>query len=338
MDLISVRRTLDELIRNSGDDYASLSRLLGRNPTYIQQFIKRGVPRRLSEEDRRRLALHFGIGERLLGGATERVGSATEGQGTGATPPPLADFVTVEAYDVGASAGAGALAEDERAVAQVAFRSNFVRSVASNRVEALSTIRVEGDSMLPTLADGDQILVDTDDRDRLRDGIYVLRTGLPRDRLDSAAVVLAYKSLARVEHAFRSIKTVDIEVRPVFHYAGERVRAHVFLCMLAYYVEWQMRRDLAPVLFQDEELDDARWSRDPVAKAEASQSAKDKKKSKMTEDGWPVHSWQTLLAQMATRTQNQCRAGEGKNTIRFELLAEPTPFQRHVFGLAGVQP
>ena len=116
------------------------------------------------------------------------------------------------------------------------------------------------------------------------------------------------------------------------------MRAHIFLCMLAYYVEWQMRRDLAPVLFQDEELDDARWSRDPVAKAEASQSAKDKKKSKMTEDGWPVHSWQTLLAQMATRTQNQCRAGEGKNTIQFELLAEPTPFQRHVFGLAGVQP
>jgi phage repressor protein C with HTH and peptisase S24 domain len=176
MDLISVRRTLDELIRNSGDDYASLSRLLGRNPTYIQQFIKRGVPRRLSEEDRRRLALHFGIGERLLGGATERVGSATEGRGTGATPPPLADFVTVEAYDVGASAGAGALAEDERAVAQVAFRSNFVRSVASNRVEALSTIRVEGDSMLPTLSNGDAILVDTDDDgERLRDGIYVLR-------------------------------------------------------------------------------------------------------------------------------------------------------------------
>ena len=77
MDLIAIRRTLDELIRNSGDDYASLSRLLGRNPTYIQQFIKRGVPRRLSEEDRRRLALHFGVGERLLGGASDRVGMRT---------------------------------------------------------------------------------------------------------------------------------------------------------------------------------------------------------------------------------------------------------------------
>ncbi len=174
MDLIAVRRTLDELIRNSGDDYASLSRLLGRNPTYIQQFIKRGVPRRLSEEDRRRLAAHFGVGERILGGTAERVSAASDNATS--APSALADFVTVEAYDVGASAGAGALAEDERAVAQVAFRSNFVRSVASNRVEALSTIRVEGDSMLPTLSDGDAILVDTDDDTaRLRDGIYVLR-------------------------------------------------------------------------------------------------------------------------------------------------------------------
>lgn len=174
MDLIAVRRTLDELIRTSGDDYASLSRLLGRNPTYIQQFIKRGVPRRLSEEDRRRLAAHFGVGERILGGTAERVSPASDNSPS--APSALADFVTVEAYDVGASAGAGALAEDERAVAQVAFRSNFVRSVASNRVEALSTIRVEGDSMLPTLSDGDAILVDTDDDTaRLRDGIYVLR-------------------------------------------------------------------------------------------------------------------------------------------------------------------
>ena len=116
------------------------------------------------------------------------------------------------------------------------------------------------------------------------------------------------------------------------------MRAHIFLCMLAYYVEWHLRKDLAPVLFHDEELDEARWTRDPVAKAEASQSAKDKKNTKTTKEGWPVHSWQTLLAEMATRTQNQCRAGEAKNTVRFELLAEPTPFQRHVFGLAGLQP
>ena len=170
------------------------------------------------------------------------------------------------------------------------------------------------------------------------DGIYIIRTGESAADLSADDAVRTYKSLQQVEQAFRCLKGLDLRIRPIHHRTEDHVRAHIFLCMLAYYVEWQMRRDLAPVLFQDEELDDARWSRDPVAKAEASQSAKDKKKSKMTEDGWPVHSWQTLLAQMATRTQNQCRAGEGKNTIRFELLAEPTPFQRHVFGLAGVQP
>lgn len=170
------------------------------------------------------------------------------------------------------------------------------------------------------------------------DGIYIVRTSESAAALSADDAVRTYKSLQQVEQAFRCLKGLDLRIRPIHHRTEEHVRAHIFLCMLAYYVEWQLRRDLAPVLFQDEELDEMRWTRDPVAKAEASQSAKDKKKNKMTEDGWPVHSWQTLLAQMATRTQNQCRAGEGKNTIRFELLAEPTPFQRHVFGLAGVQP
>ena len=175
MDLIAIRRTLDELIRTSGDDYASLSRLLGRNPAYIQQFIKRGVPRRLSEEDRRRLAAHFRIPERNLGGPAERA-APPKVTGSRDSGGDASDFVLVGAYDVGASAGPGALAEDLRANPQVAFHSAFVRGIASNRVEALSTIRVEGDSMLPTLSNGDAIVVDTDDAaDRLRDGIYVLR-------------------------------------------------------------------------------------------------------------------------------------------------------------------
>jgi transposase len=170
------------------------------------------------------------------------------------------------------------------------------------------------------------------------DGIYIVRTSEPTAALSAEDAVRAYKSLQQVEQAFRCLKGLDLRIRPIHHRTEDHVRAHIFLCMLAYYVEWRLRRDLAHVLFQDEELDDARWTRDPVAKAEASQSARDKKKTKTTQDGWPVHSWQTLLADMATRTQNQCRAGEGKNTIRFELLAEPTPFQKHVFGLAGVQP
>jgi transposase len=170
------------------------------------------------------------------------------------------------------------------------------------------------------------------------DGIYIIRTSEPAGGLSAEDAVRTYKSLQQVEQAFRCLKGLDLRIRPIHHRTAGHVRAHIFLCMLAYYVEWHLRKDLAPVLFQDEELDEMRWARDPVAKAEASQSAKDKKKTKTTSDGWPVHSYQTLLAEMAARTQNQCRAGEGKNTIRFELLAEPTPFQRHVLGLAGVQP
>lgn len=174
MESIAIRQRLDELIAARGEDYASLSRLIGRNPTYVQQFVKRGVPRRLSEDDRRKLASHFGIAERLLGGPAERAGHAVMARpGAGAA---AGDYVLIPHLDIGASAGSGAEAGPESPVAVLAFQSNWVRGVASGRPEALSVIRVEGDSMLPTLADGDHILVDTDDRERLRDGIYVLRT------------------------------------------------------------------------------------------------------------------------------------------------------------------
>ncbi len=175
MDYLAIRKRLDELISARGEDYASLSRLLGRNPTYVQQFVKRGVPRRLSEDDRRLLARHFGISERLLGGpegppgvrSLALRGDAAAGGG---------DYVLIPALDIGASAGSGAVADSENPIATLAFQSNWVRTIASGRPEALSVIHVEGDSMLPTLADGDHIVVDTDDRERLRDGIYVLRT------------------------------------------------------------------------------------------------------------------------------------------------------------------
>jgi hypothetical protein len=174
MDSIAIRKRLDELIAARGEDYASLSRRLGRNPTYIQQFVKRGVPRRLSESDRRMLAEHFGIADRLLGGPDTGAGRAVVAR------PGLVqrseDYVLIPQLAIGASAGSGAEPGNETPLATLAFQSNWVRSVATGRPEALSVIGVEGDSMLPTLADGDQILVDTDDRERLRDGIYVLRT------------------------------------------------------------------------------------------------------------------------------------------------------------------
>jgi Transposase DDE domain len=169
------------------------------------------------------------------------------------------------------------------------------------------------------------------------DGLYVLRTSLPKTNgLTPGEVVLAYKSLSRVEQAFRSIKTVDIEVRPVFHYAGDRVRAHVFLCMLAYYLEWHLRQRLAPLLFDDHERAAAQAQRvSPVAKAEVSAAAKRKAKTKHTDDGLPVHSFRSLIADLATLTRNQVRFGSGDS---FAMLASATGLQQRAFTLLGIRP
>jgi phage repressor protein C with HTH and peptisase S24 domain len=158
------RATLERLIRDRGDDYAGLSRLIGRNAAYIQQYIKRGSPRRLAEEDRRQLAAYFGIDEALLGGPSP---APREGH---------AELVSVARLDVGASAGPGALDPDERRLGRIGFDPIWLRRLGVSGGEALSLIRVRGDSMAPTLSDGDEILVDRGDASaRLRDGIYVLR-------------------------------------------------------------------------------------------------------------------------------------------------------------------
>ena len=168
------------------------------------------------------------------------------------------------------------------------------------------------------------------------DGIYVLRTNLAAEALDAPATVSAYKSLARVERAFRAIKTVDIEVRPVFHWAEDRVRAHVFLCLLAYHLEWHMRQALAPILFEDHNRAAAAAQRaSPVAKATVSEAARRKARTKRTEDGLPVHSFRSLLADLATLTRNQVRFGQGQTMT---LLATPTPVQDRAFALLGVKP
>jgi len=175
-------------------------------------------------------------------------------------------------------------------------------------------------------------------REEALDGIYVIRTSEQSEDLSAPDAVRAYKSLAQVEQAFRCLKGLDIRIRPVHHRTPERVRAHILVCMLAYYVEWHMRQALAPVLFQDEELDCDRWTRDPVAKAQPSQSAVEKKQEQGTPEGWPVHSFATLLETLATRTRNTCRVGEGKDAVRFDTYTEPSPFQEHVFELLGVKP
>jgi hypothetical protein len=168
------------------------------------------------------------------------------------------------------------------------------------------------------------------------DGFYVLRTSLPAATLDAATTVRAYKSLARVERAFRSLKTVDLEVRPIFHWTAPRVRAHVLLCMLAYHLEWHLRQALAPILFDDHDRGSAEARRaSPVAKAQPSPAAKRKATTKRTDDGLAVHSFRSLLADLATLTRNTVRFGRGATT---ELLATPTPLQQRALDLLGVKP
>lgn len=168
------------------------------------------------------------------------------------------------------------------------------------------------------------------------DGFYVLRTSVPAAVLGSADTVRAYKSLARVERAFRSLKTVDLEIRPVFHWAAPRVRAHVFLCLLAYHLEWHLRQALAPLLFDDHDPADADAQRaSPVAKAKPSPAARRKAQTKRTADGLPVHSFRSLMADLATLTRNTVRFGRDHTTT---LLATPTEIQRRALQLLDVQP
>jgi transposase len=137
------------------------------------------------------------------------------------------------------------------------------------------------------------------------DGLYVIRTSVSDELFDSQETVRAYKSLSTVERAFRSYKTMDLKVRPICHRLEGRVRAHIFLCMLAYYVEWHLRSSLAPILFDDEDKALAEGLRDSVvAPAHRSLKAQSKAKKKRTEDDLPVHSFQTLLADLATIVKN----------------------------------
>jgi hypothetical protein len=171
------------------------------------------------------------------------------------------------------------------------------------------------------------------------DGFYVLRTSLSAEQADTAATVRAYKSLAQVERAFRCIKTVDLELRPVFHWTAPRVRAHVLLCMLAYYLEWHMRQPLAPMLFDDHDRATAEALRaSPVAKAKVSKAAYRKASTQRIEAGngqiQPVHSFRTLLDDLATLTRNTVCFGGDKMLI---VHATPTPVQRRAFSLLEVE-
>ena len=171
-------------------------------------------------------------------------------------------------------------------------------------------------------------------REAALDGVYVLRTNVAAAILDTAAVVLSYKALATVERAFRSIKTLDLEVRPIHHRLADRVRGHVFLCMLAYYLMWHMRRAWAELLFDDDDRPAAAAARSsPVAAAQVSRAAQRKAAGKRTADGRPVHSFRTLLQDLATLTRNVVRLGDAPPIV---MLARPTPIQQYAFGKLAI--
>lgn len=168
------------------------------------------------------------------------------------------------------------------------------------------------------------------------DGIYVIRTSVSAEALSSEAVVGSYKRLARVERVFRSMKTVDLKVRPIYHYKADRVRAHILLCMLAYYVEWHMRRALAPILFDDHDKEAGEMRRTSVvAPAQRSLAAERKTHTRRSEDGLPAGSFQSLLADLATVVRNRiCPKTSAKS--EFEIITTPTPHQQRAFDLLTV--
>jgi transposase len=174
------------------------------------------------------------------------------------------------------------------------------------------------------------------------DGIYILRTSEPAERLSAEDTVRSYKRLAEVERAFRCLKGIDLLVRPIRHRTEERVPAHIFLCVLAYYVEWHLRRAWAPLLFEDEERWAQRQRRDPVLLAQPSESAQRKKHSHKTADGFPVHSFESLLRELASRARVtyalKSAAAEENSNLTFQQVPDPTPLQARAYELVRTHP
>jgi transposase len=165
------------------------------------------------------------------------------------------------------------------------------------------------------------------------DGIYILRTSVDAARMEAADCVRNYKALANVERAFRSLKTVDLKVRPIHHRTADRVRAHILLCMLAYYVEWHMREAWRKLMFADTDLA-AKATRDPVAPAQRSQQAQEKVASHTVDDGTPAHSFATLMAELGSLVRNTCRTpGAGPEAPTFDIVTTPNATQRHALDL-----
>ena len=167
------------------------------------------------------------------------------------------------------------------------------------------------------------------------DGLYVIRTSLGPERLDAPGVVLAYKRLSQVERDFRMLKTSGLEVRPVHHWREDRVRGHLFLCLLAAYVRWHLERAWAPLLFRDEAPPERT---DAVAPPERSVAARAKDAGHRTPEGLPVHDFAGLLTELATLARSQVLLDGADEGATVEMLTEPTPLQARALGLASVSP
>jgi len=208
-----------------------------------------------------------------------------------------------------------------------------VGTVFNNRKVGKHFVIEIGDSHLTVQRQAAQI-----EQEARLDGIYVIRTSVPAQQLDTAEAVQAYKDLARVERAFRSLKTVDLDIRPIRHWIADRVRSHVFLCMLAYHVEWHLRDALAPLLFHDTELVAARAERSsPVAGTQPSDPAKAKKATKRSADGHRVMCFADLINHLGTLTRNAMRLSL-RGTHRFTLYSTPTRSQEVAFRLLRIEP
>jgi len=174
-------------------------------------------------------------------------------------------------------------------------------------------------------------------KDSALDGVYIIRTSVKPETLDAASAVRAYKSLSQVEQAFRSYKTIDLKVRPIYHRLEQRVKAHVFLCMLAYYVEWHMRKALAPLLFDDEKVTEQPEEQSSVvAPSKRSKKARPKAATKKTSEKLPVHSFRTLMADLATIVKNKFQSNGLEASLTFEKITQPTPLQQKAIDLLEV--
>ncbi len=220
---------------------------------------------------------------------------------------------------------------------------------ASDRTETAAAIGVRAGKIINhykvakhftlTIRDGHLGWARKDDaitNEEMLDGIYVIRTSEPAERLMAADGVRSYKRLALLEQAFRSLKGIDLLVRPIHHRTADRVRAHILLCLLAYYVEWHLRQAWEPLLFEDEELSVDRRHRDPVAPARTSESARQKKKTHVTPGGLPVQSFRTLMAHLGTRCRNMCIVSADPNRTPFRQVTEADALQAEALRLIAV--